>query len=219
MKRVVLTAIAALVVFSAVAQAEDLFPPVWRTDPKGLAPTTYQRWEFTTGDNPAAPDEFANSFGDPDATTYNVSISFPRETYWMATDIASGRQGVWRINSESDSFISLQIPNNPDENAEKWIWLQVTYSDGIGHQPVLQTEPPSMSIDLVESRPLADGYYHDTFLIVIQPNPVEEVIEIYPRYCNIYIDEIVVDTICIPEPATLALLAAGGVLSVLRRRK
>ena len=220
MTRTALIAMTALMMFTAaVAMGEDLLAPEWRTDPKGLAPTTYQRWEFTTDANPSVPDEFANSFGDPDATMHNVSISFPMETYWMNTDLLSGRQGIWRINGESGSYISLHVPNNPVLNEEKLIWLQVTYSDGIGHQPVLETEPPSVSIELVRSLDLQDGFFHDTFLITIAPNPLEETINIFPRYCNIYVDEVVIDTICIPEPATMMLLAGGGVLSVLRRRK
>ena len=54
---------------------------------------------------------------------------------------------------------------------------------------------------------------------IIEPNPNEESIQIKPRDCTIYIDEIVIDTICIPEPASMAmLLGTSGLLAFIRRR-
>ena len=35
---------------------------------------------------------------------------------------------------------------------------------------------------------------------------------------DVFVDQLVVDTICIPEPATMSLLALGG-LALLRRKR
>ena len=49
----------------------------------------------------------------------------------------------------------------------------------------------------------------------IYPNPIDEMFTIGG---NIDVDGIIVDTWCIPEPATLGLLLLGG-LAMLRRRR
>ncbi|MHC4646467.1 MAG: PEP-CTERM sorting domain-containing protein [Planctomycetota bacterium] len=64
----------------------------------------------------------------------------------------------------------------------------------------------------------ADGdYWNITYHIILEPNPASETIWVQPRDCTLYIDEIVVDTICTPEPGTLLLLGLGGMV-LLRRR-
>ena len=55
----------------------------------------------------------------------------------------------------------------------------------------------------------------------IEPDhiPVEETIFTIPHLCQLYVDEIVVDTLCVPEPMTLILLGLGSLVLLRRRRK
>jgi hypothetical protein len=193
--------------------ATDKVEPAWR----GQANTTLQAWSFSTGDNPAVlavETVNENPFGTPSAEVFvpDAPTSFPLQTYWMSSN-GNGHKGVWRIYS--DDYLMLHIPNtqitNPDSYKE--IWLQITYSAGsIDRKPQIQTLPAYASLEVIQSTTIDSLYYHDIFRITLKPNPTEEWIAILPRDCTIYIDELVVDTVCIPEPATMLILGLGVVL-------
>jgi hypothetical protein len=62
------------------------------------------------------------------------------------------------------------------------------------------------------------NWYVYNFLITIPENPAWELIQLeFPESTNI--EEIVIDTICIPEPVSVALLGLGLVPLLLRRKK
>lgn len=189
------------------ASADDLYPPDWRTDPPGQGFTTFQMWEFGTDDNPVGPDVVYNAFGDPTAT---ITGDWPL-TLWKDEDF--GHYGVWRF----EDWMELFIPNNPEPEESKYIWLQITFSAGEGHDPEILSLPDWADLEIINHIQLDDYYYHGTYLITIEPNPEEELLVIMPRDCTLYVDEIVVDTICVPEPASLTLLAVFGLLLARRR--
>ena len=211
----------ALCVFAAArcVLADDLFPPTWREAPN----TTFQAWEFSDDSNPAEPDDYENPYGTPVATILGKFTNPRKDTWWIEEDLNFDRQGIWHIGDQ----MTLDIPNDPTLRPLKKIRLQITYDGGLTvpePQPWIDVEASdgaqTVDFELVNRVVLDEYYVHDTYDIVLEPNPSHETIWITPYYCQIYIDEIVVDTICVPEPSSLLLLTLGaGALSLLLRRR
>ena len=124
-------------------------------------------------------------------------------------------------NSSFDDYLQFHIPNNPVENPQKKIWFQMTYyaSGTTGSEPELLSLPSNVSVNLISKIQLDEHYYyHAIWEITIEPNPDEEWIWVRPRDCTVYVDEVVIDTICIPEPASLGLLfVTSGLVAFIRR--
>jgi hypothetical protein len=216
MKKAIFVGMLMLAGVASATLATDRMPPEWR----GQANTTLQAWSFSTGDNPAVlavETVNENPFGTPSAEVFVPDTGFPQFTYWMPSN-GNAHQGVWRIHG--NDYLLLHLPNTQitDPSSYKEIWLQITYSAGsIDRKPQIQTLPTYASMEVIRSTTIDNLYYHDVFRIILRPNPTEEWIAIQPRDCTVYIDEVVVDTICIPEPATMLLLGLGAVL--LRKKK
>lgn len=193
--------------------------PTWRGDPG----TTYQAWGFDSDNSPADLDINLNPYGLPSATITGIDpplgppAFIPPNTFWKDDD--NGHQGVWRLYG--DSTLQLHIPNNPVQNDQKIIWFQMTYyaSGTTGAEPEFFTYPDNVSVTQVSKIPVdANYYFHAAWEITIEPNPDEEWIILRPRDCTLYIDEVVVDTICIPEPASLVMLLGTSSLILFIRR-
>jgi hypothetical protein len=193
MKRWILVCLLMMIAFGssgALTWADDLLPPPWT---RGSDRTTYQDWTFSSGVNPIAPDVgIANPYGIPEATVTNGS--------W--TQYFDNHVGVWDLGS--NSFIDVVIPNAPDHPEwTKLLWTQLTW----------QGDLPNVSVNgllgqLVETDPLPDtNWSHSTWLITLPNNPPTETLHITG---TTHLGEIVVDTLCVPEPSTIALLAMGG---------
>ena len=217
MKKLWLTVIMACLLAGMVSAQStgletDVLPPSWRGD----ANTTLQGWSFSTNNNPADLDYLMNPYGSPTAQVFTPDTMFPKQTYWLSDH--EGHDGVWRLYG--DNYMLLTIPNNPDENLFKEIWLQMTWSASeLNRPPLFQTDPGYASINLIQSAAVDATYYHSVYKIIIEPNPTSEMIAIQPRDCTLYIDEIVVDTRCVPEPTSVALISVGGIVGLFIRRR
>ena len=120
--------------------------------------------------------------------------------------------------------ISLEIPNYDIDNPYKEIYVEIVYSGVISDASVTWQGVAGLEIkteaDEYEIVPLADGWIMYSALWTIQPNPTVETIQysfVPGGQAEARLDYILVQTSCIPEPATLLLFGLGGL--VLRKKK
>lgn len=207
---------ATLIVAGAV-RAADLAPP-WRGQPG----TTYQAWTFEDADDPAAPEAKTNPYGSP---TADITVG-TFGTGWHAFMVGlGGRTGFWDIGASGttgpvNGSIGLEIPNCPAPATYKEIWVQVTYFDDLTTAPVVSV-PGAIFLGgqtvLVEHVSTGGDWLLHQSMWRMEPNPSrEEILLTAVPTAGAVVDAIVVDTICVPEPAILFLVTLGS--AVLRRR-
>lgn len=186
--------------------------PDWR----GEDGSTHQIWTFDDDSNPAVPSTVDNPNGDPTAL---IEDDNPADMWWIDTN--RGHDGVWK----TEGYVTITIPNTQltGLNTYKKIVVQMVYDAGADIDAWLRfsadDSPVSDGIKPIDSEDLGDGYRYSRWEITIEPNPTTETLYMLPFYCNLYVDSVEVDTICIPEPATMAMLGIGGLLTLIRRRK
>jgi hypothetical protein len=182
--------------------ADDLTPPPW--DRYGPS-TTYQKWEFSDPANPLAPTEFYNPYGDPFLSVFQYS--------WF--DEYAGRTGV--VEGLAYYF---WIPNNPDPNMYKDIWLQYVFHMD-GGIPQIDVQPGDWEVlDSSLMNDMGNGWYYDRWYIRLYPNPPYEGIWLVGQACaDVIMDQVVIDTICVPEPVSATLIGMALFGFALRKRR
>ncbi len=188
--------------------------PVWQTNPPGQPPTTYQKWTFDDADNPALPEFFSNQYGIPMAELSTTQVP-PDHFGWL--DVVDGRQGVW---AGEPLIITLTIPNRPISDEYKEIWLEMDFQPMLEWINVTPNPVCGSVVEIYRDISLVDSQWKK--LIIgwrIEPNPSEETICISVMGTGGFVDYITVDTVCVPEPATLALLGLGTLVLLKGKRK
>jgi hypothetical protein len=197
--------------------------PSWRYD----TGTTYAAWGFGTSSKDVFPDASYNPYnedgiGDNDGllgALINPASSDPR---WKAS--LSGASGVWALSGD----IYATIPNSPatGEGTSKIVLVQLVWKAEAGFNiavPVIDMKDEycqsattvGATIEMVDSYTLSNGWTYSAYQINWPTNPTLEEIHISG---NVYVDELIIDTKCVPEPATLAIMGLG-VAAMLRLRK
>lgn len=177
--------------------------------------TTLQTWTFDDADNPALPECYDNQYGDPVA---KLSTSGdPNYFGWL--NVVNGRQGVW---TGEPLKIELVIPNNPAPNAYKEVWLEMDFMQNLDWIQLIPSDPNGSyvtEISRLVSSPDTNGWKTLNIGWIIEPNPSEEKICMGLSGTGGFVDSITVETACVPEPATLALLSLGSLVLVKIRKK
>ena len=187
--------------------ADDIMPPEWRYgDQDGK---TFQAWEYLTPDIPALPTVSSNVYG----VATNMFISF--YVHW--TNGVTGPVGIpvsgWATPIMGGEFI-FEIENRPEPLEQKLIWLQITSTKVPGNI----TGSPELTnvVNIANIQRPQSPWYTYVYSAQIIPNPNHETINIsFP--VDTIVDEVVIDTWCLPEPMFMTVLLSILLFTKIRR--
>ncbi len=189
------------------ANAHDIAPPAWRGQDQTLY-ALWDDWNIDYGTDPPTihPDDYAYT---PTGLQEPI-IQGMAET---DGDMAYFHFGVFSIWADNfDNF-----------NPIKYARLQITVDTSGQTTTYDVATDPAGGVTFVDRVPInGTTLATDIWDFVIQPNPDEELFLItwdWSTYDQLYIDQIVLDTICIPVPGVFWLLSSGLIYFLLRRKK
>jgi hypothetical protein len=192
--------LAAAALLSMPSLADDLFPPAWR----GSADTTFQEWTFDTDQYPDwQPEQADNPYGQPYIHTLDGG------EHWDDS-LPGDRFGIFTVSSDT---VFVELPNVPAANDWKLVYVQMTWWLSPPPDPI--SDPPGQ-VNLIQELSLPTAWGYSSWEIWIPGNPPSETISFEAYSGTLYMDQLVVDTICTPEPSSIALL---GIAFVCMRRR
>lgn len=179
----------------------DLDAAPWR----GQDGTTYAAWEFSDDNLTPLADVENNPYGG------SAMVVTPAPGHsWEAQ--YQGRTGLWPLSGKFE----VGIDNRREANPWKEIWLQLVWATK-GGEPIVSELEWGATAELINDIVIdpANGWHHSTYQMFIYPNPSHETIRVAGE---IRVDDVIIETICIPEPISLLLLGVGGLWTLRRRR-
>lgn len=216
-----------VLVLAGSAAGDYVNPPGWDND----AYFTHQSWDFTGCISPLAPDgDLSNPYGSgpPTATILNG--------VWVpGLDDGSGRQGMWEFAyplAAEDGAV-FEIPNQANPNMTKEIWFQLTFKaltadpyDLLARtvQDVRDNNGKAGTLVWDDAAMLSAGvdgvWVRYTAVWELAPQPASETIHIGATLMpgeTVWLDQVAIDTHCVPEPGMLTMLALGGAMLLKKR--
>ena len=224
---------------AAPAWADDVLPPDWR----GSYGTITAEWDYwgQPGVGPGAsilyPHQVTANPGGFDPMQPAAYASWNSSCY--VHDTLNGRQSVLEVNPGGGlGPVEFGLLNYDGLNPEKRIRIQITFQGtgvmdfytygGSGSPPTVPWSPiwPLTKVDAIVSASYAhpDGWQTNAYDLILEPNPSWEVIYFDWGYAGpggwtAFIDQVVIDTWCVPEPGSVSLLVLGGLLALRRTRR
>ncbi len=235
--------VAAMLAVPSLVVAHDMFPPDWRGDP-GTSRVVYDsNWQtpdaFWSYDGSLAPPEIHYE----DGWDYwdRPRFGLPGFGWRLPWDYRHQKM-IFELDNYNEDRPQKDIRVQVTFYAPDWYdyyqpwWLRVWAQTDQPYDPGMPWDR-SYDVEWVASEQVA-GYYGwrtVAFDLTLYPNPDKEIIGLdfsqMPWWYNldgqwgwgygwgsVWIDQVVIDTRCVPEPAMMSLLGLGA-LALLRRRR
>ena len=223
--RNLLTMTVVLLLGSSLVLADDLYPPPWRGSPNTLS----AEWDVWTGfPGRMSPDHWQATPPGPTGPWAEATAGT------LLLREYADRLDVLKIPDEGPTGIEriiFQLDNYDQSNGLKVVRMQFSLWEGV---PPSQVIPADLNVWTDAGGPFHPeftqvGHHYDNitgwatyaYEFTLSPNPAWERIQVDIASVAAwegYLDQVVIDTWCVPEPATLSLLALGG-LALIRRRR
>ena len=178
--------------------------------------STSQTWYFNSDGNPAVPEILDNPNGPVQADILRSGTTGPDPTW---------ADGVW--SGETVKFLTI-IPNtdNTAPDSYKDMVVEIGFRGiialcqvKVGDTPYSRTSRATSSY--VDAADVTWTKVIDTYHI--EPNPTSEYLcyglNDLENGTTQYLDYIIIDTICVPEPLTICLLGLGGLIVGRKKRR
>ncbi len=177
---------------------------------EGAPGTTHERWDFT----PTFIIPSGSGFtADPESV---INPQPNRVAATLTPIITGGWDGISSVTGSLGLNVYLEIPNYDILNEYKIVWVDIgnLLASGV---TVSATDGGSTTFQYT----VLPGEGDAEFGVQIMPNPYVEKIGFFVSSATggpAVMDYIHVDTICIPEPATIGLLGLGSFVLLRKRR-